>query len=443
MNILSGADLLTMENLLVFLLGFLLLALLLIHLYFTAVDLVSVKAAKFAAYLDVDPVETEQYMWLFLGGVTYRVFDFYLDDHSSIYHLAEASYWFFGIQEDISWLLAFLFLMKSKDSASIPLQWYHAGLCTVGNLLVWSIMVAGYVFSLDPLRTCHSTVVFVLQLVKILCKMVGPSMYLGICVGIVLGLVIFSTLPSVAEFLCWLGSASWGLCLKRMDRLFASMGRFSYCLVKSANRARRVSLEIFFMSGATYDYSDHKVGEQQIRLVRIRKKSVFGVIRCDIFPVSLEDAKKKYAFQAISYTWGSGTQMKVISLNNRRFEVTTNAYDVLKGRSSFYESPVIWIDNICINQRDERDKNSQVSLMRDIYENAFKVLIWLGTPRDALFATHFIACVKSELAASAESFTPDEMKERRKAINGSNLPGGGPVRTFSKLLEHPYWERIW
>lgn len=41
----------------------------------------------------------------------------------------------------------------------------------------------------------------------------------------------------------------------------------------------------------------------------------------------------------------------------------------------------LWIDQICINQKDNREKGQQVRLMSLIYRNAARVIIWLG-PED-------------------------------------------------------------
>lgn len=38
----------------------------------------------------------------------------------------------------------------------------------------------------------------------------------------------------------------------------------------------------------------------------------------------------------------------------------------------------IWIDAICINQKDDEEKNIQVARMGDVYRKATKVVVWLG-----------------------------------------------------------------
>jgi hypothetical protein len=38
----------------------------------------------------------------------------------------------------------------------------------------------------------------------------------------------------------------------------------------------------------------------------------------------------------------------------------------------------LWVNAICINQDDVRERNDQVSLMDDIYGKAQQKLVWLG-----------------------------------------------------------------
>ena len=38
----------------------------------------------------------------------------------------------------------------------------------------------------------------------------------------------------------------------------------------------------------------------------------------------------------------------------------------------------VWVDSLCINQRNVRERTHQVGLMRKIYEGSQEVVIWLG-----------------------------------------------------------------
>ncbi|PVH76869.1 hypothetical protein DL98DRAFT_372665, partial [Cadophora sp. DSE1049] len=39
---------------------------------------------------------------------------------------------------------------------------------------------------------------------------------------------------------------------------------------------------------------------------------------------------------------------------------------------------MLWADAICVNQQDNVGKSHQVQQMKQIYENASKVIVWLG-----------------------------------------------------------------
>lgn len=43
-----------------------------------------------------------------------------------------------------------------------------------------------------------------------------------------------------------------------------------------------------------------------------------------------------------------------------------------------HESRIIWIDALCINQADLKERGSQLAIMGSIYRNAIRTVIWLG-----------------------------------------------------------------
>lgn len=68
-------------------------------------------------------------------------------------------------------------------------------------------------------------------------------------------------------------------------------------------------------------------------------------------------------------------------MNGCTFKVNQNLFGALMGivRS---KTIVIWIDAICINQKDDEEKGWQVAMMGDIYRKASKVFAWLGPSAD-------------------------------------------------------------
>ncbi|KAL5092201.1 hypothetical protein Trisim1_002086 [Trichoderma cf. simile WF8] len=100
-------------------------------------------------------------------------------------------------------------------------------------------------------------------------------------------------------------------------------------------------------------------------------------IRFDLITVSLDDP---LPYEAISYTWSGQPLDRPVYANGTEYLVTRNAEDVMRRlRPNKPErSRNLWIDAICINQKDDKEKAVEVQLMYEIYANAERVNIWLG-----------------------------------------------------------------
>ncbi|KAF5675871.1 het-domain-containing protein [Fusarium circinatum] len=133
---------------------------------------------------------------------------------------------------------------------------------------------------------------------------------------------------------------------------------------------------------------------------------LFRPITCSLVVKDLNDQPK---YDALSYTWGNplggessssdstvpsdwATTPFGIACSGQRVEVTTNLHTALiairyhlsKPQKPISQVPFlkiseyIWVDQICINQADIAEKNSQVQLMGRIYRQCSTVQIWLG-----------------------------------------------------------------
>lgn len=117
---------------------------------------------------------------------------------------------------------------------------------------------------------------------------------------------------------------------------------------------------------------------RSIRVIQLHGAASFGDdIWFDLITVSL-DAPLPY--EAISYTWSGQALDRPVYANGQEYLVTRNAEDVMKRLrpSKPGQSKNLWIDAICINQKDDGEKAVQVQLMLEVYANAEHVNIWLG-----------------------------------------------------------------
>lgn len=134
------------------------------------------------------------------------------------------------------------------------------------------------------------------------------------------------------------------------------------------------------MDGTLYTSLDPT--SRAIRLVKILPSSVpeDPLIYCEL-QVSSLNHKPKYC--ALSYSWKDESKSSgSISLNGRTFTVTSRQQTALAQLRSADKPLTIWIDALCINQEDSVEKNWQVKQMRQIYEQATNVILWLGDGPD-------------------------------------------------------------
>jgi len=67
-----------------------------------------------------------------------------------------------------------------------------------------------------------------------------------------------------------------------------------------------------------------------------------------------------------------------ITCNGKTIAVTWNLLDALVAIKRIGVQEPLWVDPLCINQDDLRERASQISLMGQIYSSVNQVIIWLG-----------------------------------------------------------------
>lgn len=70
----------------------------------------------------------------------------------------------------------------------------------------------------------------------------------------------------------------------------------------------------------------------------------------------------KAHFKALSYVWGCDEKSHVISIGNHILPITTSLREALIR----LRDRIKWIDAICINQKDDREKEYQIQFMNTI-----------------------------------------------------------------------------
>jgi hypothetical protein len=138
---------------------------------------------------------------------------------------------------------------------------------------------------------------------------------------------------------------------------------------------------------------------------------------------------------ALSYVWGQEPELHRMRINGALVPVRPNLFYALQRLRALQTVQTrFWVDSLCIDQKNNIERNAQVGCMAEIYSKASGVYIWLGE-EDATSkaAIEFISKVHGK------HFTVDE---RAFKWDGQWWEDYG-VKSLSLLLDRSWFRRGW
>jgi hypothetical protein len=141
------------------------------------------------------------------------------------------------------------------------------------------------------------------------------------------------------------------------------------------------------------------------------------------------------SYDCISYCWGDKRLCTGIVFNHsdgykRVFRVTEDLATCLYSikNSKTLDAPAyIWADQICVNQGDIMERNSQVKIMVNIYRQANRVIVWLGQEANDILWKQGCAKIHLRLPHLANL----EMEEKLQLV------------TKASILTRDWFNRLW
>jgi hypothetical protein len=186
------------------------------------------------------------------------------------------------------------------------------------------------------------------------------------------------------------------------------------------------------------------LGKDDIRVIELLPGDNCDAIICNLTSERRQDIENTY--DAISYVWGNPNTTIEITCCNRILSITASLADALRTIRS--KSPKtsyrLWADAICINQRNNEEKNHQVNRIGEVYENARQVLAWLGPDEDGIALGCFNLLNKCNLHL-------DELLHTHKHIQ--NIPSYDTLSLICndpeewsklrRLMSRSWFSRVW
>jgi len=211
-------------------------------------------------------------------------------------------------------------------------------------------------------------------------------------------------------------------------------------------------------------YAYTAVQDGHIRILEVLPGQGEDPIVCLMHPTSLDDHP---SYEALSYVWGDPPALVgcinivdsptagvhpegLFRANEDHAHPQEKPYFLLRVTASLHcalirlrhpeQSRRLWVDAICINQKDLREQSTQVGMMTRIFGQAVRVVAHLGPEQDG-----------SEILPSVLKKTRDHDAYRREQGKGgnldhfwdelemshTNLEAWKPVRSF---LDRPWYD---
>ncbi|KAG8162970.1 hypothetical protein KVR01_007448 [Diaporthe batatas] len=141
---------------------------------------------------------------------------------------------------------------------------------------------------------------------------------------------------------------------------------------------------------------------------------------------------EKNEYDALSYTWDSEEKPHTIQVGKYTISIGANLNLALLRLRDEASIRVIWVDSICINQADVRERNHQVHMMKHIYSKAASVVVWLGPENAASQAAMDLILRYARYARCGLTITDSILDQTEKSLAG-----------LSDIFLWSWWKRIW
>jgi hypothetical protein len=206
--------------------------------------------------------------------------------------------------------------------------------------------------------------------------------------------------------------------------------------------------ELFSRLYSNVNYTALQPASREIRLMTLLPGQTHEEIKVVLSVISLST---KPQYEALSYVWGDSHRTRFIFIDGRRSRITENLEVALRRLRHLDQERILWVDAICVNQQDLAERESQVSLMAEIYGGCQFCTVWLGEEdattarafdlvRSMASGSHFEdwPCLSPEFRASLK-----QHRESKRELEACILFHSGLFEPLQGLFERSWWSRSW
>lgn len=160
------------------------------------------------------------------------------------------------------------------------------------------------------------------------------------------------------------------------------------------------------------------------------------------FALSTDDYVTPVQYTALSYSWGvpDPDSDTTIDCAGHKLKITKSLATALRHFRQNHHSILLWVDQICINQLDDQEKEQQIPLMSSIYQYAVNTAIWLGEADSGTASAMKLledlgTCLQFNEAISID---PEEFENKQLPSRDSR-----EWQNLMNLLGREWFSRLW
>ncbi|KAF4337340.1 heterokaryon incompatibility [Fusarium beomiforme] len=208
-----------------------------------------------------------------------------------------------------------------------------------------------------------------------------------------------------------------------------------------------VQLEAQHNFTSIFQYESFDLEKPGFRLMRLERGQQ-SQLRCHLFQAYL-DEEDLIPYAALSYVWGGQNTPHEILVNGKTLWITESLYEALHRLRKPNKDRIFWVDALCIDQNNIKERGHQVNHMGEIYKKAIKVIIWLGyVGGDVVRLQSAIKKFADQLPPEAYQKWPRQdrrLKGHWKQVQESHGAASceGLINTLHMVMENSWFSRVW
>jgi Heterokaryon incompatibility protein (HET) len=189
------------------------------------------------------------------------------------------------------------------------------------------------------------------------------------------------------------------------------------------------------------------------RLIRVKRKNdttgSLSLIEAWSFEIIHVKRSEAPEYEAVSYVWGCQEKNESLVLGDSRVcLLTSSLFSALPHFAFASTTGYLWIDQICINQSDLKERGHQVEVMRSIYRDAQRVLAWVGTmdqehSASLLELIHVTESALSEPLSDKLEYHSAEVAARVSPFLSAKPGQDSHLLALLNLLNREWFYRAW